>query len=75
MKSTDQNYIDHEVRIRMVEKYHNDIRNLLRWVIGIPVELWCRLLISTRNWSNISHNSDPITQIRDINNLINEHQI
>ncbi len=33
----DSDYVDHEVRIRMLEKVNGDIRNLLKWILGVAV--------------------------------------
>lgn len=32
-----EQYIDHEIRIRMVEKGFNKIENLLKWILGTVI--------------------------------------
>lgn len=33
----DEKYVDHEVRIRLLEGINSDIRNLLKWILGVAI--------------------------------------
>jgi|GEM_PF-6101528 len=49
MMDSSEFYIDHEVRIRLLEKISKDTNHLLRWILGVVITIGIPVLLHAFN--------------------------